>query len=216
MFLRRKRYYMPDVRMCRGVEPSRPMRTYIQYHLRVDDILDEDAYIEKMLIIRHRILAVFARYVDPKTKKGVFGNYIMGIGPKVQHLVGYMIKHMKRDKLFSKSDLPPKYRDLSQFWLDLIYSRVTDQLIERQINLLIQTSDLWRLEISGGIWEISQSVADEYKSARELAGVLYREEAFGSLLPDYRNERTFHGRPSRQGRRRSGELRVAPSLSTSL
>jgi len=192
------------------------MKTYIQYHLRVEDILEEDAYIEKMLIIRHRILAVFARYVDPKTKKGVFGNCIMGVGPKVQHLVSYMMKNMKRDKLFSKSDIPLKYRKLNQYWIDLIYSRVTDQLIERQINLLIRTSDLWRLEITGGIWEISQSVADEYRSARELAGVLCREGAFGSLLPDYRNERTFHGRPSRQGRRRSSELRIAPSLSTSL
>lgn len=199
----------------RSVEPTYEMRNFITYDIEPEDILEEEDYIEKMLIVRYRIISVFEHSIDPATQKGVYGNYLVGIGPRLTQLNRFLASKVSYRGLLSRSDLPRKYQALNYKWRDLIMRRITRCMIERQVNLLKESCDLWWLDYHGGIWEISQSVADEQKLVQASFATIYDSEyrLERDSKPRYRDERSHHGRPSKQSRRRDSLLRQAPGAS---
>jgi hypothetical protein len=195
-----------------GIEPSRTMRTHIYYNLTVQDVLDEEEFVEKMLIIRRRIIRVFDRSIDPKTKRGVSGNYLMGIGPKLHSLRSFMYKHVHFRGIIHENELPEQYQVLTDYWKKFIISKIIRILIDLQLEEMYEVADLWQMDNLGGIWEIAQTVADEEVLIySEIASIYNRPRS--SKKPHYLDERSFHGKPSKQARRRNKELRQAPGIS---
>lgn len=195
-------------------EPTREMRNYIVYQLIPEDILDDESYIEKMLLVRYRIIGVFGRSVDPSTRKGVYGNYLMGIGPRQSQLNRFLVSRISIKGLMSSADLTPQFKKLNYKWREIILNRVLRLMIERQVELMKENCDLWWLDYHGGIWEIAQSVADEQKIIQASFISSYDHELKLDPKQKFRDERSFHGRPSKQGRRRTSLLRQAPGMST--
>lgn len=187
--------------------PDRHTVRFITFNITPEDILSEDSYIEKMILVRHRIIGVFEKSVDPITKKGITGNYLVGIGPKVSALNNFLFSKISFRGILSREDLPLEYKYYSLGLREAIFHRVIKVMIERQVSILRDECALWWLETSGGIWEIAQSLVDEKQlSSSAIIGTMQK--------PKYRDERTFHGRPSQQGRKRVSLLRQAPGLST--
>lgn len=197
-----------------GAEPSAQLRTFITYHIRPEDVLDEEEYIEKMLLVRYRIIGVFGRSIDPETKRGVLGNYLVGIGPRLSMLNRHLARRIHPRGILTRSDLPKVYQALDYRWREKIINRVVRIMIERQVDLMREACDLWWLDYHGGIWEICQSVADEQKLIQSAFASIYDAEYRDNRdSPRYRDERTHHGRPSKQSRRRSRALGQAPGVS---
>lgn len=196
-----------------GVEPTAQLRTFITYHLQPEDVLDEDDYIEKMLLVRYRIICIFGRSIDPVTKRGVLGNYLLGIGPRVSMLNKYLFTRINPKGILVRSDLPKSYQMLEYKWREKIINRVLKIMIERQVSLMKETCDLWWLDYHGGIWEICQSVADEQKLTQAAFATIYDAQYSSNTRPRYYDERTHHGRPSKQSRRRNRQLGQAPGVS---
>lgn len=198
----------------RGVSPAEEVRSHILYRLQIEDVLDEDQFIEKMLLVRYRIICVFAHSVDPMTKKGVFGNYLQGVGPDLADLKRFVIGKVNSRGVLSRSDLPEEYRLLGRSWRQIIIDKIMSRLINRQIDQMLDSWDLWWLDSHGGIWEIAQSVVDEQKMIQSTFSTIYnlglKKQERG---PSYRDERTHHGKPSSQSRRRDRQLRQAPGIS---
>ena len=197
------------------MQPSRELRTHIMFHLQPEDVLDEDIYIEKMLLVRYRIICVFAHSIDPETKRGVFGNYLVGIGPRLAQLNRFVSGKISSRGVLSREDLPEPYRSLDYKWRKMVINKVMRRLIERQLNHMRQTGDLYPLDQQGGIWEICQSVADEQLIIQTAFASIYGKNAkpYRESKPRYRDERNHHGRPSGQSRRRDRSLRQAPGIS---
>jgi len=199
----------------KGLVPTNAQRTKICYHLSISDILDEDKFIEKMLIVRHRIINIFIKSVDPRTKKGIPGNYLMGVGPKIVNLKKFMHTHINFSGIIIDSELPQEYKKLNYFWKKFIISKIIRSMINIQVDKISKSGNLWYLSQSGGVWEISQSLADEDNLGFDEF-ISFYSKIDNSSKPKYRDQRNYHGRPSKQGRRRNKELRQAPGLSTSI
>lgn len=177
--------------------------------------MDSDQFIEKMLIVRHRIINIFTKSIDPRTKKGIPGNYLMGVGSRVMHLREYLHNHINSRGILQDCELPNEFRCLNNFWRNIVISKIVQAMINLQVDEMRNNVQLWYFDQSGGIWEISQSLADEYKSASNEYLSVY-ESLSCSTKPKYRDQRNYHGRPSKQARRRNKKLRQAPGLSISI
>lgn len=199
-----------------GMKPDRELQSHIRHHMRLEESLDEEMFAEKMMLVRHRIIGIFNKSVDPRTHRGVGGNYLVGVGPKSRQLAAFIQKRFGIRGVIRLDDLHPRYRGLTDYWRQQVIAKIVGELIDRQLRLMVDESDLWWLDNCGGIWEISQSVADEYAIQQSQIAMLYGE-AYRASKPrqPYRDERAHHGKPSQQSRRRDRELRQAPGLSIS-
>lgn len=197
-----------------GTVPTDTQLKKIYYNFSIKDVLDEEQFIEKMLIVRYRVICAFVKSIDPTTKKGIHGNYIMGVGLKLSQLKKFLHSHINHQSILLKSDLPKELKKLNQFWINFIISKAVRVLINLQIDEILESKSLWFLDQAGGVWEISQSLADEVISARNEYLMVYSKK-YNSTKPRYHDQRNYHGRPSQQGRRRNRKLRQAPGLSTS-
>lgn len=197
-----------------NVKPSRELQAYIRYGMKLEESLNDEMFAEKMLLVRHRIIGIFNRSIDPLTGKGVQDNYLIGVGHRLRSLKIFILKHFGARGVIFLEDLHPRYQVLTDYWRQQVTSIIVSELVERQLCLMLEEGDLWWQDNCGGIWEICQSVADEYEIHRIQVSALYGEiyKTRKSKQP-YRDERAHHGRPSKQGRRRDSELRQAPGLS---
>lgn len=200
-----------------GTEPSRSMRVHIMYRIQPEDIFDEEQYIERMLLVRFRVVSVFLHSIDPVTKKGIGGNYLIGVGHKLSHLKTFINRKVSYRGIVTVNDLPEHYHSLSDRWRKKIIFRLTRLMIDRQINYMYDCYDLYPMESFNGdtMWEIRQSVADRLKRDKLELSMTYDRQLLPKKeeKPRYRDERNHHGKPSRQSRRRNRELRQAPGIS---
>lgn len=199
----------------KNLTPTDAQRKKICYSLSVSDVLTEDQFIEKMLIIRYRIISIFIKSVDPITKKGISGNFLMGIGPKASQLRKFLHSQINHQNILLEKELPKDFKRLNFFWRNYIISKTVRLLINLQIDEMRENGHLWYLDQSGGIWEISQTLADETNTMKEEYLLIYTK-MYNEPKPRYHDQRNYHGRPSQQGRRRNRQLRQAPGISTSI
>lgn len=199
----------------KDLAPSDAERKKICYNLSIKDVLSEDQFVEKMLIVRHRVINVFIKSTDPRTKKGIPGNYLMGVGPKIGQLRKYLQSHINHQGVLLEKELPKDFKRLNYFWRNFIISKIVRSLINLQIDELRESGHLWFLDQSGGIWEISQTLADESNSIKEEYLQVYTK-MYSHPKSRYHDQRNYHGRPSQQSRRRNRQLRQAPGISTSI
>ena len=199
----------------KSLAPTDAQSKNIYYNLSIKDVLSEDQFIEKMLVVRHRIINIFIKSIDPRTKKGIPGNYLMGVGPKIAHLRKFLNSQINHQNILLEKELPKDFKRLNDFWKNMIISKVVKSLINLQIDEMRESGNLWYLDQSGGVWEISQTLADETVFRRDEYLSIYNKIDNYSK-PKYHDQRNYHGRPSQQSRRRNRQLRQAPGISTSI
>ncbi len=166
----------------------------------LEDFLDEGEFVDVMEAARWRLIRVFAQ-ARTAAKKAATPGYILGLDERLTSLAGYIQAAMDervQRKIYCAGDLPTGYRRLDNRRQQLIVKTVRFELFMRLLTLMREENSLWYME---GEWLVPQSVLDEYllriKRARE----------------NYRNDRSFHGRP-RRDRDRLRQLGFAGGTST--
>ncbi len=130
-------------------------------------------------------------------------------------IVLYVVQNMKGASTFVQpADLPLEYQELAQDWVDTVRAKARWMLIHAAVVRLLRRRERWvvvngtanHLELpcrgamlwyhdtpSGGIWQASQRLVDAYPPlSRHL-----RDKQPRRKRDTYRDDRHYHGRPSR-------------------
>lgn len=167
----------------------------------LDDIFDDETYVERRLVARHRIIGVFDVAIDPFSKRGT-DNFIVGVAERISDLADYVSDKMRhRRNLIVIDDLPFRYAPLPKKQREKVCQPLRRQLI---IDELIAMRDAEEIYWQDGRWQAKQSLIDEYVRFREVRQEHYRkvEEVHRTALRIKRDNRTYHGRPRQQTKRR--------------
>jgi len=165
------------------------------------DYFDSDEDLEAVFMAaRHKVVGVLRAAVHPHTLRCTGSdNYVSGVGPDVHELVSYILKNIRGlYKVFGHRNLPKHSVKLSKSQWDIVLGRLHAEIVTVIIVTMRDDKNLYYMD---GDWCFTQSICAEHDhAAREV------EQA-------WQNNRTFHGRPSKQGRRRARQLRIAPDVS---
>ncbi len=147
----------------------------------------EDWLLRKLDLARHRIIGVFAFAVDPISQRGS-ENFLLGAGPKIGELAGFVgarITHW--DWLVSESDLNDRFGRLPRFYRKHLVANLVRRMIVEQLLALRDKHEIYYMD---GGWQMIQSVADEYRLGRIVAGELFAHRKVIRLKDDHRE---WHG-----------------------
>ena len=173
-------------------------------------IFDDDEYVERRLVARHRIIGQFTRAADPVTRRGT-DNFVVGVDNRIGALADYLLMRMRhRRDLVSKYDLSNDLKRLTDWWIGQILTVAVKELV---LDELIAMRDSPAAEIywMDGVWQAIQSIIDEYHWTRETVAKPHQLRVRALRAPQTLkfDQRPEHGRVRSQ-RERSG---VAPGTS---
>ena len=193
--------------------------------LNLEDLFTKGEFAKTLLDTRWQIIRVFTEARSGRGRRATKG-YIVGLNDQLASLATYIQRSMSKraqDKIFSAEALQDILRVIreqeqraesetvrqQQEKLYVKYQCHTKQEQESLVRLvrfeifmrlLVQMRDTQAVWYVNGEWWIPQTVTDEYL------------RRFKGAKKSFRNQRNFHGRPSRD-RGRLRRLRVAPGVS---
>lgn len=149
---------------------------------------------------RFKVVGAFLRATHPKTGRATgIDNCICGLDDRIGTLAKFVLESTSLRKVFGHQNLPKHEVHLKRAQWDRILGRIHMQMV--CIILTTMRDDelnLWRLD---GDWCFSNLIRVEY------------DRVMREVKLAYRDSRNFHGRPSKQGRRRAKQLGLAPGTS---
>lgn len=176
-------------------------RKHIFGEIPLKDYFKSEDHAEEVFASIHRkVVGTMLAAVSPRTGRCTGSdNYISGLDSKISSLSGYVISEIKGlHRAFGHKDLPKHTVKLSRREWDGVLDRIHAEIV---ITILIVMRDDNNLWYHDGDWMFSSLIRVEYdRSVREVKQL-------------WNDKRNFHGRPSKQGRRRVKSLRVAPGES---
>lgn len=153
--------------------------------------------------VHYKTVAVFLSATHPSTGKATGrDNYICGLEGRISHLEKYVMGRITLRREFGLQHLPRNISHLSRFERDRILSHVHSLLVSSVLVAMRDDRDIWYFD---GDWCFSNTVRVLHDKHARMA-----RKASNTYLGDQRN---YHGRPSKQGRRRQKQLRTAPGVS---
>jgi len=169
---------------------GRPLRAVCSEEVDLGDFLNEGHFVDIMCSARWRLIRVFATARTAPKRRSTPG-YILGLDGTLSNLAAYVQRSMSevmQRRIYSINDLPFQYRRLDADRRQQIVSAVRYELFVRLLELMQESHELWRMENE---WSVPQRVLDEYLLRTRRSKV------------NFRNDRSFHGRPRRDRNRRS-------------
>lgn len=153
-------------------------------HYDLTDFFDEDELIAKMSGAKSRIVSVFVHECEfSRGKMRGTDNYVTGVGNKQSELARYVVDNM-RGRLITKGELhSDMLYSVPAKQLDRLVRHLEYELVLLQLNAMCSKPlfhiyfDEWH-----GIWQMLQSVVDEYNEQRRV------------VHGEFRNRRSFHGK----------------------
>lgn len=215
-----------------GVAPSRILRERIlMRQVTLEELFVNGRnehipgeYLERMRVrARYRIVQAFASAVDERqhpTDNFIAGSFSAGhphrwapVGDSLDELWRAVCRITRRMRPVVQPDhLPEPYRSLEDYWRDAVCQQAGYILGIQELTELLaherRTEDgrqdhaertLW-YHAGDGTWQASQSLIDQIDELRRRSTKLPRARKRQSGKQDQRN---WHGRPSKQGRRRA-------------
>ncbi|MEO6109747.1 MAG: hypothetical protein ABIP50_01920 [Candidatus Saccharimonadales bacterium] len=161
--------------------------------------------------IRYKIVAVFLRATDPATGRTTGrDNCIIGVNDEISDLVTYVTERINLRREFGLRELHYGLRDVEKHTLATLSRRDREQIAGKVRAKLICMAMLAMREKHflywmDGRWCFTSDLRDEHD---HLAQVMRAKD--NSYHGDRRN---WHGKPAKQGRRRTKQLRMAPGTS---
>lgn len=149
--------------------------------------------------VQVRAVAVLLRAEHPLRRHHCTGqdHYVLGVGHRPTDLGSYIFQQMSFKGVFNSTILPLEVRrEMSRRDIQYVLDRVAAELLMMVINGLVETHNLYYMEGSGE-WCFTHVVREEYDRLRNQAKSVFI------------NDGTYHGVASKQGRRRSRQLRAA-------
>lgn len=183
----------------RAMTPERDLLRALSGEVQLEEFLDEGEFVEALYAARWRVIRVFAT-ARTAPKKGATPGCILGLDERLTSLTTYVLSTMHfraQRKIYDVNDLPRHFRSLTTRQQQAAAAAVRYELVMRLLSVMKETNELWRME---GEWLVPQSVLDEYLLMVK------------SSKANYRNDRSFHGRP-RRDRERLGRVGLAPGVS---
>lgn len=166
----------------------------LEEYFRSEDHIDE-----VFAAVRRRVVGVMLAARSPRGRCTGRDNYITGLDRRISSLSWYVRNNIRGlNRIFGHTHLPKHAVKLTRSEWDRVLERIYGEII---ISILIVMRDDHSLWYQDGDWCFSNVIRVEHdRSVREVKQT-------------WRNQRNFHGRPSKQGRRRAKQLRVAPGIS---
>ncbi len=168
----------------------------------LSQFFDEDAITDLLHLAKTRIIEVFASERElARGKMRCTDNYIYGVAPEQSELARYIANNLKRkfitiedvdDEIFD--DVPPRH-------LDRLIWQLQHEAILLELNIMCSKPRFhiyWNER--HGIWQIVQSVMDEFRDVCETARRLKVDN------------RHYHGRNRAQSMRRGTPAGVSVSM----
>ena len=178
-------------------------RRYQLDQVSLGDYFKSDEQEEEVFAaIRRKVVGVLICATCPET--GVCTgaqNHVRGVDASVSSLVDYVMSNIRGlNSVFGHRQMPKSYVFMSRHEWDRVIARVHYKIVSAIVVNMRSDLNLWYMD-GDGDWMFSNVIRIEYdRSKREMRQA-------------WRDERCFHGRPSKQGRRRAKQLRNAPGVS---
>jgi len=177
---------------------------YLLGQVPLHDYFDsEEDLAEALSGVRFRVVSAFLSSVHPESGKATgLGNYIVGVDERISSLATHVLRQPRTSlhRAFGYSDLPEVCRQLPRREQTRIVGYVHHQMVMLILVTMRDECNLWRFD---GDWCFSHLLRVEHDHVMKAAKLAWRDQ------------RNWHGRPSKQGRRRAHQLRTAPGMSIS-
>ncbi|MDB5161748.1 MAG: hypothetical protein JWM52_256 [Candidatus Saccharibacteria bacterium] len=174
--------------------------------------LETDDMGATLAAIRYKIVAVFLRATDPATGRSTGrDNCIAGVNDKLGDLVTYVVNRINLRREFGLRELQYGLRDLSEVQKASLSRRDREKIAEKvqaelvRMILLTMRNDEHSLYYCDTLWCFSHDLRIEHDHAERVKRV--KENTY------HGDKRNWHGKPAKQGRRRTKQLRMAPGSS---
>jgi len=180
-----------------------PARRYQLGQVSLEDYFrSEEDQDEVFAAIHRKVVGVLLNATCPDTGMSTGSqNYIRGMDGTVSSLVNYVMQNIRGlNGVFGHRHMPKQSVYMSRHEWDRVIARVHHQIVSAILVTMREDLNLWYMT-GDGDWMFSNLIRIEYDRSRREARQAWRDE------------RSFHGRPSKQGRRRAKQNRMAPGVS---
>lgn len=162
--------------------------------------------------IRYKIVAVFLRATDPATGRTTGrDNCIIGVNDKIGSLADYVIDKINLRREFGLRELQYGLRDLGEVDKAMLSRRDREKIAEHVraklicMILLTMRDDEHSLYYCDTMWCFTNDLRVEHDHVAQVTRA--KSNSY------HGDKRTWHGKPAKQGRRRTKQLRMAPGNS---
>ena len=150
--------------------------------------------------IHHKVVGVMLSAQHPKTGQNTGrDNYICGLDDHVESLTRYVMGRIRGlDRVFGHEHMPKHEVYLTRQQWKSVIDRLHYQMVTSILLIMRDDNNLYRMDSD---WMFSNVIRIEHdRHNREMQ-------------QSFRNDHTFHGRPSKQGRQRAKGLRTGVGVS---
>lgn len=161
------------------------------------ELIDEEAFLDKVLVARELIGRKFVR-----SSSGATSDFVAGLEGKIGSIANYLCAslHMRAKlAIFSPQDLPQKWQR-DQKTRTMLALRVSEEIIIRLLQVMQATGELFYMD---GEWHVQVTTSNEVQML-ERTKQSYRSQRTLHRRPSYRNDRRWHGLPSTHRKRLKG------------
>ncbi len=149
-----------------------------------------------LLRIAELLVVQYCRKTGVKTDE--HDNVVRGIGSDVESIVKYVHENVNLNGVYDHKQLPKHRIKLKRCEWDMILPRLRAEMVRLAIGELLEEGLIWPLD-------------DDWLYSCELRVIYDRSHRMADRV--FFDQRNWHGRPSRQGRRRARQLGLAPGMS---
>lgn len=163
-----------------------------------------DELASTLAAVQYKFVNVLLKATHPKTGRGTGkDNYVCGVGTDIEDLASYVSKRIDLKSVYGHEQLPKLFAPgLNHRQWDLVLGHVHFMLLCAVAVALRDSYDLYQLN---GDWCFTNNIRVQHdrlaRIAREFSNTYQKDN------------RSWHGRPANQGRRRASELGFAPGTS---
>lgn len=163
----------------------------------------EDHAAQVFAAVQHKMVGAMLKAENSKGRRTGAEHYICGVGDRISQLANKLMWEIKGlDSVYGLKSLPEEANALRPSERRRVVDSLHFEVVSAVLVSLRDKNHLYYLQ-GDGDWLFSDFICQEHNHAAREARLKWRDE------------RSYHGRPSQQGRRREAQLRQGTALSGS-